>query len=86
MTGDGPQQRARLAHQWIARNPRFGTPDYAWWALTLSRDFAVPSLGTVTAGVGYYQTSISRQDCAPINGRGQDICGARALGSLSFKF
>lgn len=77
---------ARLGHQWIERNPRFGTPDYTWWALTLSRDFAVSGIGTVTASVGYYQTSISRQDCAPISGRGQDICGARALASLSFKF
>lgn len=76
----------RLGHQWIQRNPRFGTPDYLWWGVTLSRDFAIPRVGTVTATVGYYQTDISRRDCAPLDGRGQDICGARAFGSLTMKF
>lgn len=77
---------ARVGHQWVERNPRFGAPDYTWWALTLGRDFSIAGIGTVTASIGYYQTSISRQDCAPINGRGQDICGARALAAISFKF
>jgi len=77
---------ARLAHQWIDRNPRFGTPDYLWWAVVVARDFAIERVGTITASVGYYQTDISRADCAAINGRGQDICGARALGAISFKF
>ena len=77
---------ARLAHQFIERNARFGTPDYTWWGLTATRDFAVGRAGTVSATVGYYQTSIGRRDCAPLNGRGQDICGARAFGSLAFKF
>lgn len=76
----------RLAYQAIQRNPRFGTPDYVWWGITLSRDFAIPSVGTVTATVGYFQTDISRRDCAPLDGRGQDICGARAFGSLAMKF
>ncbi len=76
----------RLAHQSIERNPRFGTPDYTWWGLTASRDFAIDGVGTITGTVGYYQTSIDRSDCAPLNGRGQDICGARAFGSLTFKF
>lgn len=76
----------RLAYQSIARNARFGTPDYAWWGLTASRDFVIDGLGTINGLVGYYQTSIDRADCAPLNGRGQDICGARAFGSLTFKF
>lgn len=76
----------RVAHQFIERNPRFGTPDYTWWGLTLGRDFAIQGVGTINATVGYYQTSIGRSDCAAINGRGQDICGARAYGSLTFKF
>ncbi|MBC7431199.1 MAG: hypothetical protein H7345_03940 [Rubritepida sp.] len=76
----------RVAHQFVQRNPRFGTPDYTWWGLTASRDFVVERVGTISASVGYYQTSIDRRDCAPINGRGQDICGARAFGSLTFKF
>lgn len=76
---------ARVGHQWIERNPRFGTPDYAWWGLSVSRDFVLPVLGnTITASVGYYDTSISRGDC--IFGTRQDICGARAVGSLTFKF
>jgi len=75
----------RVGYQWIDRNPRFGTPDYAWWGISLSRDFVIPVLGnTVTASVGYYDTSISRGDC--IYGTRQDICGARAMGSLTFKF
>jgi uncharacterized protein (TIGR02001 family) len=77
---------ARVAHQWIERNARFGTPDYAWWALTASRDFAIEGVGTITASVGYYQTSIRRSECVPLGPRGQDICGARALGAISFKF
>ena len=76
----------RVGHQFIERNPRFGTPDYTWWGLTASRDFAIERVGTIAASVGYYQTSISRRDCAPLNGSGQDICGARAFGSLTFKF
>jgi uncharacterized protein (TIGR02001 family) len=78
--------QGRLGHQWISRNPRFGTPDYLWWSVGLAREFAVPRLGTVTASLGYFQTSIRRAECAPIGGRGQDICGARVLGALSFKF
>jgi uncharacterized protein (TIGR02001 family) len=72
----------RLGYQWIERNVRFGTPDYAWWSVAVSREFTVPGIGAITASVGYYDTSISRSDCAG----GQNICAARALGSLSFKF
>nr|WP_314073366.1 TorF family putative porin [uncultured Roseococcus sp.] len=76
---------ARLGYQWIDRNPRWGTPDYAWWGLSVSRDFVLPVVGTtVTASVGYYDTSISRGDC--IFGTSQNICGARAMGYLTFKF
>ena len=74
----------RIAHQWIQRNAVFGTPDYAWWSIVASRDFAIPNIGTITASVGYYDTSIRRGDC--IIGTRQDICGARALGAISFKF
>lgn len=76
----------RVGYQAVRRNPRFGTPDYVWWGLTLGRDFAIQGIGTVTATVGYYQTDIARRDCAPLDGRGQDICGARAFGSLTMKF
>ncbi|TCH97951.1 hypothetical protein EJV46_12100 [Roseococcus sp. SYP-B2431] len=75
----------RVGYQWIERNARWGTPDYAWWGIMLSRDFVLPVLGnTVTASVGYYDTNISRGDC--IFGTRQDICGARAMGYLTFKF
>jgi uncharacterized protein (TIGR02001 family) len=75
----------RVGYQWIDNNRRFGTPDYAWWSISLSRDFVLPVLGnTITASVGYYDTSISRSDC--IYGTSQNICGARALGQLTFKF
>lgn len=77
---------ARVAHQWIERNSRFGTPDYAWWSLGANRDFVIQGLGTINASIGYYQTSIGRDACAPLNARGQDICGARALGQVSFRF
>ena len=75
----------RIGYQWIERNARFGTPDYAWWGIIVSRDFTLPVLGnTITASVGYYDTNISRGDC--IFGTRQDICGARAMGYLTFKF
>jgi hypothetical protein len=61
-------------------------PDYLWWGLTLSRDFEIPNIGIITVSGGYFQTSVSRSDCVPINGRGQDICGARAFGMVSAKF
>ena len=75
----------RVGYQWVERNVRWGTPDYAWWGIMFSRDFTLPVLGnTITASVGYYDTSISRGDC--IYGTRQDICGARAMGYLTFKF
>ena len=73
---------ARVGYQWIERNPRFGTPDYANWNIVLSRPIDLGSFGTVTAAVGYYDTNIGRADC----GGGQNICRARALGSLTWKF
>lgn len=72
----------RVGYQWIERNVRFGAPDYANWNLTLSRPIDLGNLGTVTVAVGYYDTSIGRADC----GGGQNICRARALGPLTWKF
>jgi uncharacterized protein (TIGR02001 family) len=76
----------RLAHQTIDRPANFGTGNYTWWGVNLTRDFAINGLGTVTATLSYAQTSIDRDHCVPIAGRGQDICGARALASLGFRF
>ena len=81
---------ARYGRQWIQRNANFGAPDYGWWSLTVGREFELPRLGTIAASIGYYQTSVARADCVPVGGprgnMGQDICGARALASLAFRF
>ena len=74
----------RVGYQWIQRNAVFGTPDYAWYSIGLSREFAIPNIGTITAAVGFYNTSISTGDC--IYGTSQNICGPRGMGSISFKF
>jgi len=75
---------ARVGYQWIQRNTVFGTPDYAWWSIAVSREFPVANVGTLVASVGYYDTSIRKSDC--IFGTSQNICAARALASISFRF
>ena len=75
---------ARFGYQWIQRNAVFGTPDYAWWSVGISREFAIPNIGTLVASVGYYDTSINKSDC--IYGTSQNICSARALASIAFRF
>lgn len=77
---------ARVGYQFIQKNPRFGTPDYAWWGLALSRDFAIENLGTITASIGYFDTTIPQTSCLSGQGVQQDVCGSRVLGSISFKF
>ena len=75
----------RLGYQWIERNPRFGTPDYLWYAVGLQREVF---LG-ITAAVGWYATNISKRDCAPVADRadfGQRICEGRVLFTLSRAF
>ena len=76
----------RLGYQWIENNRLFGTPDYAWWSISLTREFPIERIGTIVASVGYYQTSISEGRCVPLANGGQDICGARALGSIALRF
>jgi uncharacterized protein (TIGR02001 family) len=76
----------RVGYQWIENNRLFGTPDYAWWSISLTREFPIERVGTLVASVGYYQTSISEGRCVPLANGGQDICGARALGSIAFRF
>jgi uncharacterized protein (TIGR02001 family) len=75
----------RLGYQWIERNPRFGTPDYLWWAVGVQREIAFG----ITAAVGVYSTDIDKRDCAPVPDRatgGQRICDTRALFTLSRAF
>ncbi len=75
----------RLGYQWIQNNIRFGTPDYLWYAVGISREFEYG----ITAAVGWYGTNISQNECAPIQDRatgGQRICAGRVLFTLSRAF
>ncbi|MBL6456064.1 hypothetical protein JMJ55_12075 [Belnapia sp. T6] len=75
----------RLGHQWIQRNAFFGTPDYLWYSIGVSREI----YAGVTAAVGWYGTDISKRECAPVAGRadgGQRICDGRVLFTLSRVF
>lgn len=76
----------RVGYQHVERTAVFGAPSYANWNLTVSRTFDLGSFGNVVASVGYYDTSIGRSRCVPIAGGGQNICGPRALGALTWKF
>jgi uncharacterized protein (TIGR02001 family) len=72
----------RFGYQWIDRNNRYGTPDFANWNITLSRSFS----GFVLTA-GYYDTNISdtnisRDECVG----GQKVCAARAMVTLSRTF
>lgn len=76
---------ARLGHQWIERNPRFGTPDYLWYSVGFSREVHAG----VTATLSWYGTNIGKRDCAPVADRadqGQRICEGRVLFALSRTF
>jgi uncharacterized protein (TIGR02001 family) len=73
---------ARVGYQWIERNPAFGTPDYLWYAVGVSREI----YAGVTAAVGWYGTTIDKKDCAPVMDRatgGQRACDGRVLFTLS---
>ncbi len=75
----------RLGYQWIERNAFFGTPDYLWYAVGVSREI----YAGIAAAVGFYGTDISKRDCAPVVDRasgGQRICGQRVLFTLSQAF
>ncbi|MCS6892507.1 MAG: TorF family putative porin [Rhodovarius sp.] len=72
----------RVGYQHIARTAVFGAPSYSNWAITISRSFEISGYGTLVASVGYYDTSIGRASCFG----GMNVCAARALGSLTFKF
>jgi uncharacterized protein (TIGR02001 family) len=74
----------RIGYQWIQRNAVFGTPDYAWWSIAVTREFPVANIGTIVASIGYFDTSISKSEC--IYGTNQNICDARALASIAFRF
>lgn len=68
----------RVGHQSIERSERFGTPaSFANFAFVLSREIYGFNLS-----VGFYDTTISRREC----GGGQNICGARVVGTVSRRF
>lgn len=69
---------ARLAYQWIDRNPRFGTPDYLWYSVGVSR----PIPGGFTLALGWYDTNLSRSDCFG----GQKVCAGRVVFTVSRTF
>ncbi len=66
----------RGGYQWVARNNRFGLPDYANWSVALSRDV----FGFLVT-VGYFDTDFKRSEAA-----GQKIGDARALVIISRTF
>lgn len=77
---------ARLGYQFIEKNKRYGTPDYTWWGLGVSRDFEIAGVGTVTASVTYFDTTIPRNQCLSGQGVQQDVCTARVIAGLAFRF
>ncbi len=75
----------RLGYQWIQNNPRFGTPDYLWYAVGIQREI----YWGVTAAVGWYGTNISKNECAPVVDRasnGLRVCEGRVLFTLRRAF
>ena len=75
----------RIGYQWIERNPVFGTPDYLWYSVGLSREIYAGFIGSV----GWYGTDISKKDCLPVVDRaagGQRACDGRVLATLSKVF
>ncbi|WP_424135232.1 TorF family putative porin [Roseomonas chloroacetimidivorans] len=67
----------RIGYQWIERNPRWGSPDFANWNITLSYKFA-----DFVLTAGYFDTNLSRSECFG----SQKICDARAMVYLSRTF
>lgn len=70
--------QGRLGYTTIQRNERFGTPDYLWWSIGVTR----PLPGGFSASLGWYDTNVSRADCLG----GQKICAGRVVFSLSRGF
>ena len=58
-------------------NPRWGSPDFANWNVTLSY-----KLSDFVLTAGYFDTNLNRSDCFV----GQKICEARGMVYLSRTF
>lgn len=75
----------RLGYQWIEKNPTFGTPDYLWYSIGISREI----IAGITGTLAWYGTDIDKKDCVPVAGRadgGQRVCEGRVLFSVSKVF
>ena len=51
----------RVGYQWIQNNPRFGTPDYLWYSVGVSREIYAGFTGTLA----WYGTNIDKKECVP---------------------
>lgn len=75
-----PLEKAKIVghigKQWIENNARFGSPDYTEWFVAFGF-----SAFTLDFSVGYYDTSLSRAQCA-----GTHNCEGRVIGSVSRAF
>jgi uncharacterized protein (TIGR02001 family) len=67
----------RAGYQWIQNNPRWGSPDFANWNVTLSY-----KLADFVLTAGYFDTNLNRGECFG----GQKICEARGMVYLSRTF
>ena len=69
---------ARIGRQNIENNNNFGTPDYWTWSFGVSKEF----FGRFVVGAAYYDTDISKGRCYG----GLNVCEARGVGYVTFKF
>lgn len=70
--------QGRIGYISMQRNQRYGTPDYMWYSVGLTRPLP---LG-FNATVAWYGTNISQSDCVG----GQKICDGRVMFSLTRAF
>lgn len=74
----------RVGYQYIQNNPRFGTPDYVWYSIGISREI----YWGVTASIACVNTNIKRNEClvSDRSAGGQRACDDRFLFTLSKVF
>jgi uncharacterized protein (TIGR02001 family) len=74
----------RVGHWSIERNTRFGTPDYTWYSVGVTREI----YQGITLAAGVYGTDVNKNSCIPTSysPRGQSICGVTGVVTLSKAF
>ncbi len=79
----------RIGHWNLQKNVRFGTPDYTWGSVGVTREL----YEGITLNVSWSSTDISKRQCGPNSGPqgnlapgGQHICGSTFLATLSRAF